>query len=220
MPRPSLHQAIRSSRWFFLALGVALLGYVGYSLLDAKLFQASENRRLDQALKVSPPPANPLPPQALPLPSGVVHHASFVSGSTLGRIEIHRLKLSVIILEGTEAKTLRRAVGHIAGTALPGEFGNVGIAGHRDTFFRELRDIRTNDEITLTTLNGNFLYRVDSTKVVPPEEIEVLHDIGVPVLTLVTCFPFNYVGAAPSRFIVRAHRVEPGESRQAGEKLP
>ena len=103
--------------------------------------------------------------------------------------------------------TLRRAVGHIRGTPLPGQRGNVALAGHRDTFFRGLRDIRVNDEITLTTLSGSYNYRVDSTKVVKPEETEVLEDDGDDILTLVTCYPFNFVGSAPSRFIVRARRV-------------
>ena len=84
--------------------------------------------------------------------------------------------------------------------------GNVALAGHRDTFFRGLRKIRVNDEITLTTLSGSYRYRVDSTKVVKPEETEVLEDDG-DILTLVTCYPFNFVGSAPRRFIVRARRV-------------
>jgi len=111
-----------------------------------------------------------------------------------------------MILEGAEEGTLRRAVGHIRGTPLPGQRGNVALAGHRDTFFRGLRKIRVNDEITLTTLSGSYRYRVDSTKVVEPEETEVLEDDG-DILTLVTCYPFNFVGSAPRRFIVRARRV-------------
>jgi sortase A len=111
-----------------------------------------------------------------------------------------------MILEGTDEGTLRLAVGHIPGTPLPGRQGNVALAGHRDTFFRGLRKIRVNDEITLTTLSGSYRYRVDSTKVVEPEETEVLEDDG-DILTLVTCYPFNFVGTAPRRFIVRARRV-------------
>ena len=88
----------------------------------------------------------------------------------MGRIEISRIGLGVMILEGIDDRTLRRAVGHIPGTPLPGQFGNVAIAGHRDTFFRPLRNIRRDDEITLTTLNGSYRYRVDSTSVVEPEE--------------------------------------------------
>jgi len=112
-----------------------------------------------------------------------------------------------MILEGTDDGTLRRAVGHIPGTPLPGRSGNVAIAGHRDTFFRPLRNVRKDDEIKLTTLNGSYLYRVDSTRVVEPENIQVLEASDEAILTLVTCYPFNFVGSSPKRFIVRAHRT-------------
>jgi sortase A len=112
-----------------------------------------------------------------------------------------------MILEGTDARTLRRAVGHISGTPLPGQPGNVGIAGHRDSFFRELRHVEQNDEITLLTLHGTYRYRVDSIRVVGPEETQVLDPSGNDTLTLVTCFPFYFVGPAPKRFIVRAQRI-------------
>ena len=102
---------------------------------------------------------------------------------------------------------MRRAVGHIPGTPLPGQQGNVAIAGHRDTFFRALRNIRKDDEITLATLDGSYRYRVDSTKVVEPEDTQVLDDSHDKILTLVTCYPFDFVGVAPKRFIVRAHRI-------------
>ena len=94
-----------------------------------------------------------------------------------------------------------------SGTPLPGQQGNVAITGHRDTFFRPLRNIRKDDEITLTTLSGSYRYRVDSTKVVEPEDTEVLDDSDDAILTLVTCYPFYFVGPAPKRFIVRAHRI-------------
>jgi len=128
-------------------------------------------------------------------------------GSPLGRIEISSIGLVAMILEGTDDRTLRRAIGHIPGTPLPGRSGNVAIAGHRDTFFRPLRTIRKDDEITLATLNGFYRYRVDSIRVVEPEETHVLDDSDDAILTLVTCYPFNLVGAAPKRFVVRARRV-------------
>ena len=129
-------------------------------------------------------------------------------GGLIGRIEIPRLGISVIVVEGTAARTLRRSVGHIGGTALPGEPGNVGISGHRDTFFRPLRNIRQGDLVALTTLTGEYRYRVVSTKVVRPEDVAVLDPGSDESLTLVTCYPFYYVGPAPSRFIVRAARAE------------
>jgi sortase A len=133
--------------------------------------------------------------------------AGAVSGGLIGRMEIPRLGLSVVVIEGTSETTLRRAAGHIAGTALPGQPGNVGISGHRDTFFRPLRNIRRDDIITLTTLLGEYRYRVISTRIVPPTNVAVLDPDGTELLTLVTCYPFYFVGPAPSRFIVRAERV-------------
>jgi sortase A len=122
----------------------------------------------------------------------------------VGRIEIPRLRVSAIIKTGTDARTLQLAVGHIPGTALPGERGNVGLAAHRDTFFRRLRDIQSDDEIRLTTPEGTYTYRVARTDVVDPHDVWVLDPMDHPALTLVTCYPFSYVGDAPQRFIVRA----------------
>jgi sortase A len=110
-------------------------------------------------------------------------------------------------MEGTDARTLRRAVGHIPGTPLPGQRGNVAITGHRDTYFRPLLKIRKDDEIMLTTLGGSYRYLVDSIKVVNPEETDVLDNSSDAILTLVTCYPFYFVGPAPKRFIVRAHMI-------------
>jgi sortase A len=112
-----------------------------------------------------------------------------------------------VVVEGIDKTTLRRAVGHIPGTALPGHPGNVGLAGHRDTFFRSLKDLKIDDEVELSTLAGNFKYEVESLRVVDPENVGVLAQSGHNVLTLVTCYPFYYVGPAPMRWIVRARQV-------------
>jgi len=125
----------------------------------------------------------------------------------IGRIEIPRLLLSAVVVEGVDKTTLRRAVGHIPGTALPGHSGNVGLAGHRDTFFRPLKDLKIKDEVQLSTLQGNFTYEVESLRVVDPDNVGVLAPSGENVLTLVTCYPFYYVGPAPKRWIVRARQV-------------
>ncbi len=122
----------------------------------------------------------------------------------IGRVEIPRLGVSVVVRAGSDARTLQLAVGHIGGTALPGESGNVGLAGHRDTFFRRLQDIRPDDEIRVATPHGVFTYRVERTVVVQPEDVWVLDPTDAPSLTLVTCYPFTYLGSAPQRFIVRA----------------
>jgi sortase A len=204
---------LRWSRYFFFVVGIVALSYVGYALLDARLYQAYESWRFDRALKSMKPAIgggdqiHPLPLPALLLAdrAGVVSAAS--QGSLVGRIDISSIGLVAMISEGDSGRTLRRAVGHIRGTALPGQQGNVVIAGHRDTFFRPLRNIHKGDEITLTTLYGLFNYRVDFTEVVEPQDTRVLDDSDDAVLTLVTCYPFYFVGPAPKRFIVRAHRI-------------
>jgi sortase A len=142
------------------------------------------------------PPAEPPQPNAPP------------AGSLIGRIDIPRLKVRAMVQEGVDDTTLRRAVGHVPGTALPGEDGNVGLAGHRDTFFRGLRNVRKNDRIVLETEKGDYEYIVDWTKIVTPRQVEVLAPSEQPALTLVTCYPFYYVGHAPKRFIVRARQVK------------
>jgi sortase A len=127
--------------------------------------------------------------------------------TTVGMIEIPAVGLATRVLEGSNASTLRLAVGHIPGTALPGPSGNVGLAGHRNTFFRSLRNIRAGDEIRFSTVAGTFKYRVVSLSVVLPNAIEVLNDTRRPTLTLVTCYPFDFIGTAPQRLIVHAEMV-------------
>ena len=128
----------------------------------------------------------------------------------LAVLEIPRLGLTVAVLEGTDELTLNRGVGHVEGTALPGERGNVGIAGHRDGFFRVLKDVSTGDTIRLVTLGESLEYTVQEIRVVEPEEVQVLDPTGTPVLTLVTCYPFYYVGNAPKRYVVRAGLTSEG----------
>lgn len=125
----------------------------------------------------------------------------------LGRLDIPDAGVSVMVLEGTDDWTLNRAVGHIEGTALPGEPGNLGIAGHRDGFFRGLRHLDVGDELTFTTLDGVGRYRVVDLSVVDPESVEVLAPTADSTITLVTCHPFYYIGDAPRRFIVHARRM-------------
>jgi LPXTG-site transpeptidase (sortase) family protein len=127
-------------------------------------------------------------------------------GQAIGRLEIPRINMSVIVLEGSDSSILDVAAGHIPGTALPGASGNIGIAAHRDTFFRSLREIRPNDRLTFTTPIRTFEYGVESTEVVDPENVGVLGPTVDAELTLVTCYPFNYIGAAPKRFIVHARQ--------------
>ena len=210
------HPYIRWSRYLFFAVGILALGYVGFVLLDARLFQADQSRRFQEELKEIKPPiigdasldgsSIALRPAEEDVRVERVDMAR-TGGTPLGRIEIRKIGLAAIILEGTDARTLRRAVGHIRSTPLPGQQGNVVITGHRDTFFRPLLNIRKDDEIRLTTLSGSYRYLVDSIKVVEPEDTEVLDNSEDAILTLVTCYPFYFVGPAPKRFIVRARRI-------------
>jgi sortase A len=144
-------------------------------------------------------------------------------GSLLGRVEIPRLNLSAIVREGVDNKTLSTAVGHIPSTALPGQAGNFAIAAHRDTLFRALKDIRRGDSVTFQSSGGTYTYEVVATKIVIPSDVSVLRSDGggiIPpndppaqpsdtghLLTMITCYPFYYVGSAPKRFIVEAELV-------------
>jgi sortase A len=193
--RPFLKWAPRS----LLAGAVVIFGYCGFVVLDTGTFQHRESKRLQTILDDRRQAGS-----ALPVIKPVY---SVVPSDLIGRIEIARLGISVMVVEGTSQRTLRRAAGHIQGTAMPGEPGNVGISAHRDTFFRPLRNVRSNDIVTLTTPGGEYRYRVVGTKVVEPSDVAVLNPDGNQILTLVTCYPFYFVGAAPGRFIVRAERV-------------
>jgi sortase A len=126
----------------------------------------------------------------------------------LAVLRIPKIRLEVPVLAGTDDLTLNRAVGHIEDTALPGTDGNSGIAGHRDGFFRGLKDIGPDDVIELETLRGKEAYRIERTWIVDPQDVSVLHPTSTRSLTLVTCYPFYYVGAAPQRYIVRAVRAD------------
>ena len=126
----------------------------------------------------------------------------------LAVLRIPKIRLEVPVLRGTDDFSLNRAVGHIDDTALPGTDGNAGIAGHRDGFFRGLKDIGADDVIELETLRGKEVYRVERTWVVDPDDVSVLDATATRSLTLVTCYPFYYVGPAPQRYIVRAVRAD------------
>ena len=125
--------------------------------------------------------------------------------AVIGRIEIPQIALSVPLMASISKDGLLRGAGHVPGTALPGGLGTIGIAGHRDTFFRPLRRIRPGMQIKVIGAAGAYRYRVDSTEIVDPEEVKVLDIASRPMLTLITCYPFHYIGAAPRRFIVHAH---------------
>jgi sortase A len=129
---------------------------------------------------------------------------SMTAVTPLAVLQIPRLQFVAPVFNGTDDRTLRRGLGRISGTALPGRTGNIGIAGHRDSFFRGLETIKRGDVIQLKTLKGTNTYLVDQITIVDPDAVEVLRSRSVPSITLVTCYPFHYIGAAPRRFIVQA----------------
>jgi sortase A len=135
----------------------------------------------------------------------------------LGVLEIPSIELEVPLLEGSDDLTLNRGVGHIEGTTAPGAIGNVGIAGHRDGFFRGLKDLRLGDTMALCTEKGNSRYVVDEILIVPPENVSVLAPRSKPALTLVTCYPFYFVGRAPLRYIVHASITDSSNLTRSGQ---
>jgi sortase A len=143
--------------------------------------------------------------------------AAAIPVRAMGRLDVPRADVSVMVLDGTDDLSLNRAVGHVEGTARPGQGGNIGIAGHRDSFFRGLRHLEVGDSLSLTTLEGVAHYQVDDLEIVEPTAVEVLDPTDHDALTLVTCYPFYFVGDAPQRFIVKARQVryEPWSRRAA-----
>jgi sortase A len=180
---------LRGACYFFLALGTLALGYAGFVWADSHAYQVLETKEFKQASPLSKPYA-------------------FVEGDVIGEIQVPRLGLTAIVVQGDSPANLRRAVGHLSKSALPGEWGNVALAGHRDTFFRPLHDIRPGDEIRFKTRERTFEYRVESIEIVTPNDVQVLEPSTGHDLTFITCFPFHFVGPAPKRFIVRAHEVD------------
>jgi sortase A len=184
----------------FLIAGLVCLIYVLAFWRNAATHQREDKRALARMTTGSPPSP----------PSAAVEAVETVPiESVIGALDIPRIGLSVSVREGDEDQTLVAAVGHLPDTPLPWAKGNAAFAGHRDTFFRPLRDLRTGDAIRLTTPHGTFNYRVRHTMVVEPDALWVLDDADDIDLTLITCYPFTYVGHAPHRFIVQAQRTDP-----------
>jgi sortase A len=190
-------QASRFLRWtrrLFLITGILAISYVALTLLNARVYQNAASHALEQQIRADEQHA---PSQS---------KSAVKEGGVLGKLDIPRLGLSVAVLQGTTSKTLLLGVGHIEGTALPGEAGNIGIAGHRDTYFRVLKDIRRDDEIRLQTTSGVARYEVDWIQITAPGDGGIVANSSESALTLVTCYPFHYIGSAPERFVVHAHR--------------
>jgi sortase A len=190
------------------ALTLASLGFCVWARLDADFYQSFQASRLQAILKRTIDGAAGWSRRSGGTMAVATRAESQATG-LIGRLEIPRLGVAAIVAEGTDSRTLRRAVGHIPRTPLPGEAGNVVLAGHRDSFFRSLRHVLPGDLLRMTTPDGVFDYRIESTRVVRPEDTEVLSATPSPTLTLITCYPFGYVGPAPERFVVRARATSP-----------
>ena len=174
-------------------LGAVLLGWYLLQHAITAYEEAAANREFESVHMAVDKPASTVP--------------RLTRGALVGRVEIPRVGVSAIVREGDDSATLRHSIGHIPDTALPGSEGNAGLAGHRDTFFRGLKGIRAGDRITMTTSSEVLEYVVRHTSVVEPDDVSVLSPTRRPTLTLVTCYPFYYIGSAPRRFIVQAELI-------------
>jgi sortase A len=201
-----------------LVAGVALGAWCAATLIEA---------RFGQKMPVPPVPHQYVQvPSDLPgdagdaaRPTGTSGTPAPARGTWLARLEMPTLQLEATVLEGSDDATLNRGAGHIEDTAFPVDIAarsNIGIAGHRDTIFRPLRKVHTGDPLTLTTARGTYSYRVVKTTIVGPDDVYVLDPTTRPTVTLVTCYPFEFIGHAPRRFIVQAEFVENSEAGKAG----
>jgi LPXTG-site transpeptidase (sortase) family protein len=196
MVSSTLTNILRGACYFFLVFGILTLGYAGLVFANSHAYQSFEMKKFKQADRRSGPQA-------------------FLDGEVIGEIQVPRLGLDAIVVQGDSPANLRRAVAHLPKSALPGESGNIALAGHRDTFFRPLSDIRLGDEIRFKTHARSFDYLVKSIDIVDPTDIRVLATSSTHDLTLLTCFPVYYVGPAPKRLVVRAREVHSVPQEQA-----
>jgi sortase A len=208
--------SLRRLQHLLLAAGMVLLAASGLALVDRSLSTRAALRAFDQARTAGSAREAP-PARTLPGEEGVDfslwsqtrireyrESLAIEKRLPLAVLSIDTLHIRVPIFDGTDDLALNRGAGWIAGTARPGEEGNVGIAAHRDGFFRGLKDIAVGDAVEVTTMAGQLTYVVDELEIVPPERVDVLRPRSSPSLTLVTCYPFYFVGDAPQRFIVHA----------------
>ncbi len=173
--------------------------YLAYVFADRALWSHEANRLLSE---------NALSPAAVAATNAVTGTVEAVRKPPfLARLEIPALDLTALVVDGIDELTLRRAVGRIPSSSRPGEPGDVALAGHRDTDFRSLQQLKRGDRVELATSEGKFAYEVEWIRIVAPERVDVLAPDASPTLTLVTCYPFRYVGRAPLRYVVRAREI-------------
>jgi len=216
----ALAATLEKALWTF---SLACLALVVWMKADAWQFQRKASAQWDRVVAARAAAAprvdlstgqpRTLEPGLDPSPVAEQSTGFLQAGAPIGRLSIPRLNLAVVVAEGLSTEVLQRAVGHLAGSTRPGGDGNVVLAGHRDTFFRPLEWIRTGDRIDLDDGVRNRAYVVEWTEVVTPDRIDVTGPTSEAALTLITCYPFRYIGSAPERFVVRARLSEgkPGE---------
>jgi sortase A len=189
-----------------LVIGLSCLGWYGLAAADAAFTQRESRARIERLLEEGQ--AAPGVDAAVPSPAVPTEGGAALGTSLVGLLEIPRLGVSTPVVEGDDTVALRGAAGHLPDTPRPGEAGNSAIAAHRDGIFRPLRQIRVGDELRVQTPRGEFQYRVKDTRIVLPADLSVLRQTRAQTLTLITCYPFNDIGAAPKRFIVHAERID------------
>ena len=192
---------LRFTEDFLWVVALASLGFCSVAYGSAAIHQARQKAVLE-ALR-----ANTAAPASLASASQA-SHSKVANNVLLGLIEIPRLDTASIVEEGVETSTLWKAVGHIPGTALPGEWGNAVLAAHRDTYFSGLGDLKVGDLVSFKSPTATYSYRVESTRIVEADDAEVLRPSKEPTLTLVTCYPFHYIGNAPQRYVVTARQEQ------------
>ena len=197
----------RAASRLLIVTGLVVLGWCAYSVVDGYISQRLARQSLERTMLVPPPP-----PSRTSIPTARTPHRPLppppVRGAALAALSIPRVDLSAVVLHGSDARTLRRGPGHLEGTALPGEGGNIVIAGHRDSFFKPLRHVAVGDDVFVDGPYGHGHYRVASLRVVGARDLTVIAPTTVETLTLITCFPFWVFGNAPDRYVVRAVRVD------------
>jgi sortase A len=174
----------------YALLGVALgcFGMYAFESVEARRFQAEQTAAFEEAAKAQVAPTH------------------VRAGGLVGMLDVPRLNLTTPVVEGDDDGTLRKAAGHLPDTPMPWEKGNSAVAAHRDGLFRPLKDVKVGDEIRFRTTRDEFRYKVTRTAIVKPDDVSVLASRSQTSLTLITCYPFYYVGSAPKRFIVHAER--------------
>jgi len=204
--------SVQTRRWLFLlqrifiALAIAFSIIFAGGIIRAAIYHVLDNRAFDAQASSGAAARGKI---SRSQGAAVMPASSGAHTGPLAKLEIPKIGLSVVVLDGTDSWTLNRGVGHIQGTSYPGSNGNIGIAGHRDGYFHGLRDVRPHDEILLTSPDGSVdRYLIDEARIVSPSDVSVLADRNTPSLTLVTCFPFSYIGSAPQRYVLTASRVD------------